>query len=119
MVKAPAATSGGMLSIEARFSTSASIATLQEFKAGTYNVLVATSVGEDGLDIAEVDLVVFFEAVPSEIRAVQRRDRTGRRRDGRVGAIHAFNKVPSVLYDNETSPRRTGCRYSSKQYPAE
>jgi Fanconi anemia group M protein len=62
---------------------------LQEFKQGTYNVLVATSVAEEGLDISEVDLVVFFEAVPSEIRAIQRRGRTGRKRDGRVVVLVA------------------------------
>ncbi len=57
---------------------------LGQFKAGTFNVLVATSVAEEGLDISEVDLVVFYEAVPSEIRTIQRRGRTGRKREGRV-----------------------------------
>jgi len=57
---------------------------LEKFKQGLINVLVATSVGEEGLDIPETDLVVFYEAVPSEIRAIQRRGRTGRGREGRV-----------------------------------
>ncbi len=55
---------------------------LGDFKAGTYNVLVATSVAEVGLGISEVDLVVFYEVVPSEIRTIQRRGRTGRKREG-------------------------------------
>jgi ERCC4-related helicase/ERCC4-type nuclease len=54
------------------------------FKAGEFNVLVATSVAEEGLDIPETDLVVFYEPIPSEIRSIQRRGRTGRKRAGRV-----------------------------------
>ena len=57
---------------------------VEEFKAGTFNVLVATSVAEEGLDIPQTDLVVFYEPVASEIRAIQRRGRTGRKRAGRV-----------------------------------
>lgn len=57
---------------------------LDGFRAGTSNVLVATSVAEEGLDIPETDLVVFYEPIPSEIRAIQRRGRTGRKRAGRV-----------------------------------
>ena len=57
---------------------------IEEFKAGTHNVLVATSVAEEGLDIPQVDLVIFYEPVPSEVRAIQRRGRTGRKRAGRV-----------------------------------
>lgn len=57
---------------------------IERFKAGEFNVLVATSVAEEGLDIPQVDLVVFYEPVPSEIRAIQRRGRTGRKRAGRV-----------------------------------
>ncbi len=58
--------------------------TLEEFESGTYNVLVATSVGEEGLDIPATDLVVFYEPVPSEIRTIQRRGRTARKREGKV-----------------------------------
>jgi Fanconi anemia group M protein len=57
---------------------------LEQFRAGTVNVLVATSIGEEGLDIPQVDLVVFYEPVPSEIRTIQRRGRTGRSAAGRV-----------------------------------
>lgn len=58
--------------------------TVQAFRDGTHNVLVATSVAEEGLDIPQTDLVVFYEPIPSEIRAIQRRGRTGRQREGRV-----------------------------------
>ena len=57
---------------------------LEQFKEGIYNILVATSVAEEGLDIAECDLVIFYDVVPSEIRYVQRKGRTGRRKPGEV-----------------------------------
>ncbi|MCK5024810.1 MAG: DEAD/DEAH box helicase, partial [Thermoplasmata archaeon] len=57
---------------------------LDKFKDGDFNVLVATSVAEEGLDIPSTELVVFYEPVPSEIRTIQRRGRTGRHRAGKV-----------------------------------
>jgi Fanconi anemia group M protein len=57
---------------------------LDQFRRGEKNALVATSVAEEGLDIPSTDLVVFYEPVPSEIRMIQRRGRTGRHRIGRV-----------------------------------
>ena len=57
---------------------------IEKFKSGEYNVLVATSVGEEGLDIPSTDLVIFYEPVPSEIRSIQRKGRTARRRSGEV-----------------------------------
>ncbi len=57
---------------------------IERFKRGDHNILVATSIAEEGLDIPATDLVVFFEPVPSEVRTIQRRGRTGRTRAGRV-----------------------------------
>ncbi len=60
------------------------VQTLEQFKQGKYNVLVSTSVAEEGLDIAECDIVIFYDAVPSEIRLIQRKGRTARQREGKV-----------------------------------
>jgi Fanconi anemia group M protein len=60
---------------------------IEKFKQGVYNILVATSVAEEGLDISECDLVVFYDTVPSAIRYIQRRGRTGRKRPGHVALL--------------------------------
>lgn len=60
------------------------IEAIQRFRGGEYHVLVATSVGEEGLDIPSTDLVIFYEAVPSEIRSIQRKGRTGRSAAGMI-----------------------------------
>lgn len=57
---------------------------MQSFRDGTYNSLVSTSVAEEGLDIGECELVIFYDAVPSAIRLIQRKGRTGRRKEGKV-----------------------------------
>jgi Fanconi anemia group M protein len=65
------------------------IGLLEEFKEGIYNTLIGTSVAEEGLDIAECDLVVFYDVVPSAIRSIQRRGRTGRKKEGKVFILMA------------------------------
>ncbi len=60
------------------------LAILNEFKEGQFNILVSSSVGEEGLDIPQVDAVLFFEPIPSAIRHIQRRGRTGRHDEGEV-----------------------------------
>lgn len=65
------------------------ISVLDDFRNGKYNVLVSTSVGEEGLDVTSTDMVIFYEPVPSEIRTIQRRGRTGRKNVGEVWVLVA------------------------------
>ena len=84
--------------------------TLSKFKKNEYNALVSTCVGEEGLDIGEVDLVVCFDNGFSPIRLVQRMGRTGRKRDGKVYVLlmegkeffmfRAMLKKSKLLRDN-------------------
>ncbi len=64
---------------------------LKKFENHEFNVLVMSSVGEEGIDIPEVDVVIFYEPVPSAIRTIQRRGRTGRQSKGQVIVLVAKN----------------------------
>mgnify|MGYP001101284414 CR=1 FL=1 len=66
------------------FSQKQQIQLINDFREEKFNILVATSIGEEGLDIPTVDNVIFYEPVPSEIRAIQRRGRAGRAKLGRL-----------------------------------
>jgi len=71
---------------------------IKKFKDGEYNVLVATSVAEEGLDIPSTDLVVFYEPIPSEIRSIQRKGRAGRRKVGKVAILIAKGTRDEAYY---------------------
>jgi ERCC4-related helicase len=58
--------------------------TIADFRDEKFDVLVASSIGEEGLDIPAVDAVIFYEPVPSEIRAIQRRGRAARFKEGEI-----------------------------------
>ncbi|MGZ5489144.1 MAG: helicase-related protein [Nitrososphaeraceae archaeon] len=66
---------------------------LDSFRKKEFNVLVATSIAEEGLDIPEVKLVIFYEPVASEIRHIQRKGRTGRKSSGNVIILAAKDTV--------------------------
>jgi Fanconi anemia group M protein len=71
---------------------------ISKFRSGEYNTLVATSVAEEGLDIPSTDLVLFYEPVPSEIRTIQRKGRTGRKRTGRIVVLIAKGSRDEAAY---------------------
>lgn len=87
---------------------------IRDFTLGKINILVSTSIGEEGLDIPEVSAVIFYEPVPSAIRQIQRRGRTARLKPGKLiilmikgtrdesyfwAAFHKEKKMHSVLED--------------------
>lgn len=74
------------------------IETVQKFRDGIFRVLVATRVGEEGLDIAEVNQVIFYDNVPSSIRFIQRRGRTGRKDIGKLVVLIAKNTIDETYY---------------------
>ena len=71
---------------------------LEKFTEGEFKVLVSSSIGEEGLHVPDVDLVVFYEAVPSEIRAIQRKGRTGRTMRGKVIVLLAEGTVDEAYF---------------------
>ena len=71
---------------------------IKAFKMGEYDVLLSTSVAEEGIDIPAVDLVILYEPVPSEVRMIQRRGRTGRKRTGRVKVLITTGTMDEGYY---------------------
>ena len=71
---------------------------INKFKEGVYNVLVATSVAEEGLDIPATDLVLFYEPIPSAIRSIQRKGRTARKKVGKVIVLIAKGTKDEAYY---------------------
>ncbi len=74
------------------------VETVQKFRDGQYKVLIATRVGEEGLDISEVNTVIFFDNVPSSIRYVQRKGRTGRKDYGKLIVLIAKDTTDETYY---------------------
>ncbi|AFS80957.1 DEAD/DEAH box helicase [Candidatus Nitrosopumilus koreensis AR1] len=74
------------------------IETVQKFRDGVFDVLIATRVGEEGLDIAEVNQVIFYDNVPSSVRFIQRRGRTGRKDTGKLVVLIAKNTIDETYY---------------------
>lgn len=60
---------------------------IESFRKDEFNVLIASSIGEEGLDIPSVEYVIFYEPIPSEIRTIQRRGRAGRHKKGFVKVL--------------------------------
>lgn len=71
---------------------------VEQFRNGEHDVLISTSVGEEGIDLPSIDLVMFYEPVPTAIRSVQRAGRTGRDDDGRVVVLMAKGTIDESKY---------------------
>ncbi len=71
---------------------------IEEFSEGKINVLACTSIGEEGLDIPEVNAVIFYEPIPSAIRSIQRRGRTARLMKGKLIILITKNTRDQAFY---------------------
>ena len=71
---------------------------IEQFSEGKINILVATSIGEEGLDIPEVNAVIFYEPVPSAIRKIQRAGRTARLMPGKLITLVTKNTRDETHY---------------------
>lgn len=78
---------------------------IREFRNDVHNVLVCTCIGEEGLDIGEVDLIVNFDTLRNPIRMIQRVGRTGRKRQGRVLSLVAEGQEERTLSASRSSSR--------------
>ncbi|XP_057199777.1 Fanconi anemia group M protein isoform X3 [Triplophysa rosa] len=104
------------------FTQKEQLEVVRRFRDGGFNTLVSTCVGEEGLDIGEVDLIVCFDAQKSPIRLVQRMGRTGRQRQGRIVIILAEGREERT-YNQSQSSRRSinksimGNKHSFHMFP--
>lgn len=73
-------------------------AIIEDFKDGKINFLVSTSIGEEGLDIPEVNSVIFYEPIPSAIRKIQRAGRTARLMKGSLTILVTENTLDEIFY---------------------
>jgi len=74
------------------------IETLRRFESGEFRILIATSIGEEGLHIPDVDIAVFFEPVPSALRMIQRKGRVGRTKFGKIYILVTKGTSDEVYY---------------------
>ena len=87
---------------------------VKDFEENIYNILICTSIGEEGLHLSSADLAIFYEPIPSEIRSIQRKGRVGRVKIGRIiflitkgtkdeafywSSFHKEKKMRKILYD--------------------
>ncbi|XP_077909762.1 Fanconi anemia group M protein [Halichoerus grypus] len=87
------------------FTQKEQLEVVKQFRSGGYNTLVSTCVGEEGLDIGEVDLIICFDAQKSPIRLVQRMGRTGRKRQGRIVVILAEGREERTYNQSQSNKR--------------
>lgn len=86
---------------------------IKDFEKDIYNVLITTSIGEEGIHISSADIAIFYESIPSEIRSVQRRGRVARIKLGKIiylitkgtkdeafywSSFHKEKKMKKLLY---------------------
>lgn len=106
--------------------------TIADFRNDDFDILVASSIGEEGLDIPKVDAVIFYEPIPSEIRSIQRRGRAARLKEGEIYVLmtretrdeyyywasqNKEKKMKSILNSMQTTILRERARKEGRQTP--
>ncbi|KAM7375969.1 hypothetical protein PAMP_005723 [Pampus punctatissimus] len=87
------------------FTQKEQLEVVHNFRQGGFNTLVSTCVGEEGLDIGEVDLIVCFDAQKNPIRLVQRMGRTGRKRQGCIIVILSEGREERTYNQSQSNKR--------------
>uniref|UniRef100_A0AC35GD91 RNA helicase n=1 Tax=Panagrolaimus sp. PS1159 TaxID=55785 RepID=A0AC35GD91_9BILA len=80
-------------------SMTAQSSILQLFKSGKINIIVATSVAEEGLDVAECNLIIKYNNAGSETSYIQRKGRA-RAKNSRSILLALSDKVEQQEYRN-------------------
>lgn len=101
---------------------------VEDFKQNKLNTLIATSIGEEGLDIGEVDLIICYDASSSPIRMLQRIGRTGRKRAGQIYMLLSeseekkldrsfdnYKYIQDVIAGEGSAGGGAGLRYNARQ----
>lgn len=90
---------------------------IKNFRKGLYQVLISTSVAEEGIDIPSVDQVILYEPVPSEIRMIQRRGRTGRKTEGRMTVLITKGTRDESYYWSSINKERKMKSHLTRDFP--
>lgn len=90
---------------------------IKNFRKGLYQVLISTSVAEEGIDIPSVDQVILYEPVPSEIRMIQRRGRTGRKTEGQMTVLITKGTRDESYYYSSIHKERKMKNQLIRDYP--
>ena len=80
---------------------------IEKFSQGKINILICTAIGEEGLDIPEVNEVIFYEPIPSAIRSIQRRGRTARLMPGALKILVTKNTRDQSFYYASNAKEKT------------
>lgn len=89
---------------------------IKNFRKGLYQVLISTSVAEEGIDIPSVDQVILYEPVPSEIRMIQRRGRTGRKTKGQMTVLITKGTRDESYYYSSINKEKKMKRQLTKEF---
>jgi Fanconi anemia group M protein len=74
------------------------ISLIKLYESGEYNTLITTSIGEEGIHLGSATTAIFYEAVPSEIRSIQRRGRVGREQKGKLFVLITKKTRDQIYY---------------------